>query len=76
MKKKKFSTISTFLGPFFEFFRKSHFFQDASISACRSNDIRNPLIESYKKNLKVLPLQFIAGDTLNTVFFGKFLYII
>jgi hypothetical protein len=54
--KKKIPTISTFLGPFFKFFRKSHFFQEPSISACRPHDIRNPLTESYKKKkLKVLP---------------------
>jgi hypothetical protein len=55
--KKNFPTISTFSGPFFKFFRKSNFFQEPSISACRPHDIRNPLIESNKKKkkLKVLP---------------------
>jgi hypothetical protein len=51
--KKIFSTISTFLGPFFKFFRKSHFFQELSILACRPHDIRNPLIESNKKKKKI-----------------------
>ena len=56
MKLKMFSEFR-FLGPFFKFFRKSHFFQELSILACRPHDIRNPLIESNKKkkNLKFYP---------------------
>jgi hypothetical protein len=49
---KFFLTISSF----FKFFRKSHFFQESSISACRPYDFLNPLIESYKnKNFKFYP---------------------
>ena len=51
--KKKIPTISTFSGPFFKFIRKSHFFQEPSISACRPHDIRNPLIKSNKKKKKL-----------------------
>jgi hypothetical protein len=39
----------------FEVLRKSHFFQELSILACRPHDIRNPLIKSNKKKLRVLP---------------------
>jgi hypothetical protein len=56
MKKKIFNYFYVF-SVIFEFFRKSHFFQKLSISACRPHDIRNLLIKSNKKKkkLRVLP---------------------
>ena len=48
MKKKIFNYLYVF-SVIFSFLRKSHFFRELSISACRPHDIRNLLIKSNKK---------------------------
>ena len=51
MKKKSFNYFYVF-SVIFSFLRKSHFFRELSISACRPHDIRNLLIKSNKKKKK------------------------
>jgi hypothetical protein len=55
MKKKIFQLFFVF-SVIFSFLRKSHYFRELSISACRPHDIRNLLIKSNKKkNLEFYP---------------------
>ena len=71
MKKQIFQLFLRFQGHFL-ILRKSHFFQEPSISTCRPHDIRNPLIESNKKKkkLKVLPhCSLSLGAPYTIIFF-------
>jgi hypothetical protein len=49
---KKFFNYFYVFSVIFSFLRKSHFFRELSISACRPHDIRNLLIKSNKKKKK------------------------
>ena len=52
--KKEFSTISTFLTSFFKFL-ENRISSRIKHLACRLHDIRNLIIKSNKKKLRVLP---------------------